>query len=77
MKSIRILLATVCVAAPAWAQNWPSQSIKLIVPYPPAGATDVVAREIADKVGTINGWTFIVDNKPGAGGANRGRGGKR
>lgn len=68
MKSIRILLAVVCFAVPAWAQQWPNQPIKLIVPYPPAGATDVVAREIADKVGVANGWTFIVDNKPGAGG---------
>ena len=64
--SVAILLAT--IACPALAQTWPSQPIRLIVPYPPAGATDVVARELADKVGRANGWTFVVDNKPGAGG---------
>ena len=69
MKSFGILWIAVCMSMPGWAQRWPNQPIKLIVPYPPAGATDVVAREIADKVGVANGWTFIVDNKPGAGGS--------
>ena len=69
MKSFGILWIAVCMSMPGWAQRWPNQPIKLIVPYPPSGATDVVAREIADKVGVANGWTFIVDNKPGAGGS--------
>lgn len=68
MKKLSPLIAGICLAASAWAQTWPAQPIKLVVPYPPAGATDVVAREIAQKVGAANGWTFIVDNKPGAGG---------
>lgn len=68
MKKIGFLIGALCMIAAAWAQDWPSQPIKLVVPYPPAGATDVVAREIANKVGTVNGWTFVIDNKPGAGG---------
>jgi len=68
MKKFGLLIGGICMAAATWAQTWPNQPIKLVVPYPPAGATDVVAREIAEKVGTANGWTFVVDNKPGAGG---------
>lgn len=68
MKKFGLLIGGICMAAATWGQTWPNQPIKLVVPYPPAGATDVVAREIAEKVGTANGWTFVVDNKPGAGG---------
>jgi tripartite-type tricarboxylate transporter receptor subunit TctC len=68
MKKLGLWIGGICMAAAAWSQTWPTQPIKLVVPYPPGGATDVVAREIADKVGTANGWTFVVDNKPGAGG---------
>lgn len=50
------------------SQTWPNSPIKLIVPYPPAGATDVVARLIADSISHANHWTIVIDNKPGAGG---------
>jgi tripartite-type tricarboxylate transporter receptor subunit TctC len=66
------LLATCCLAAAgqamAQAAAWPNQPIRLIVPYPPAGATDVLARLLADKLTAANGWNFVLDNKPGAGG---------
>jgi tripartite-type tricarboxylate transporter receptor subunit TctC len=48
--------------------NWPSQPIKLIVPYTPGGGTDAVARHIAEKIASSNKWTILVDNKPGANG---------
>jgi tripartite-type tricarboxylate transporter receptor subunit TctC len=48
--------------------NWPDRPIRLIVPFPPAGGTDVIAREIAAKLGTAAGWNLVVDNRPGAGG---------
>ena len=54
--------------APALAQPYPAQPIRLVVPYPPAGATDVVARLLAERVAASAGWAFVVDNKPGAGG---------
>ncbi|MDN3922109.1 Bug family tripartite tricarboxylate transporter substrate binding protein [Roseateles violae] len=47
---------------------YPSQPIRLIVPFPPAGGTDVVARLMVEKLRAANGWTFVVDNKAGAGG---------
>ena len=57
-------------AAPiAMAQAaWPHQPIKLVVPFPPAGGTDTVARLIAEKITAANNWTFVIENRPGAGG---------
>jgi tripartite-type tricarboxylate transporter receptor subunit TctC len=68
MRLARLFFVGLASLGAAFAQSWPTQPIRLLVPYPPAGATDVVAREMADKLGTANGWTFIVENKPGAGG---------
>jgi tripartite-type tricarboxylate transporter receptor subunit TctC len=48
--------------------NWPDRPIRLIVPFPPAGGTDVIARELASKLGIATGWNLVVDNRPGAGG---------
>jgi tripartite-type tricarboxylate transporter receptor subunit TctC len=64
-----LLAAAASMAAPAaWAQAYASQPIRLVVPFPPAGATDIVARLIADRIGRATGWSFVIDNRPGAGG---------
>ncbi|WP_198971214.1 Bug family tripartite tricarboxylate transporter substrate binding protein [Xylophilus sp. ASV27] len=56
-------------ASAAWAQGgYPSQPIKLIVPFPPAGGTDVVSRVIANEVAQATRWSIVIDNRPGAGG---------
>ena len=47
---------------------YPSRAIKLIVPFPAGGGTDLIAREVANKVAVANGWSIIIDNKPGSGG---------
>jgi tripartite-type tricarboxylate transporter receptor subunit TctC len=55
--------------APASAQAaYPARAIKLIVPFPAGGGTDLIAREVANKVAVSNGWSIIIDNKPGSGG---------
>ncbi len=60
-----VLLAT---ALPAVAQGYPSHPITLIVPYPPGGGVDSMARIVADKLSTALGQQVIVDNRGGAGG---------
>ena len=53
----------------AAAQTYPSKSVRLVVPFPPGGTTDLVARMISEKMGASLGQIVIVDNKGGAGGA--------
>jgi tripartite-type tricarboxylate transporter receptor subunit TctC len=66
---IKTLLVTVlAVPLMAFAQAWPSKSIRLVVPYPPGGSTDLLARTIGIKVGEALGQQIIVDNRAGAGG---------
>jgi tripartite-type tricarboxylate transporter receptor subunit TctC len=56
-------------AAGALAQAaYPAKPIRLIVPFPPGGGTDMIARTVAQKVADQNKWSVIVDNRPGAGG---------
>ena len=51
----------------AWAQQYPDRAVKWIVPYPPAGTTDVIARIIAPPLSEILGQQVIVENRPGGG----------
>jgi tripartite-type tricarboxylate transporter receptor subunit TctC len=50
------------------AQAYPNRAIRVIVPFPPGGGTDIVARGVTQKVAEMTGWVFVVENKPGAGG---------
>jgi tripartite-type tricarboxylate transporter receptor subunit TctC len=61
------VLALLCSAGSAFAQ-YPNKSIKMIVPYPPGGATDVIGRVLAQRLSTALGQQVIVDNRGGAGG---------
>src|SRR5688572_7086375 len=61
--------ASVALAAPAWSAEWaPSKPVRMIVGFPPGGATDLVARQIAPKMSQGLGRQVIVENRPGANG---------
>jgi tripartite-type tricarboxylate transporter receptor subunit TctC len=64
-----LALALCAAIVPAHADNFPSRTITLIVPYPPGGSTDVAGRIIADKMGAALGEPVIVENVGGAGGS--------
>jgi len=65
----RSLLAALSLAAPlALGQAWPTRPIRLVVPFPAGGATDLLARAIAQGIGNGLGQPIVVDNRPGAGG---------
>ena len=69
MTLIVALLATVTIVVPAMAQEYPTKPIKLIIPYPPGGATDVIGRIVALKLSEALGQQLIVDNRAGATGS--------
>jgi tripartite-type tricarboxylate transporter receptor subunit TctC len=62
-------LALTLAATLAHAQSWPVKPVKMIVPFPAGGPTDVLTRALSDKLSTALGQPVVVDNKPGAGGA--------
>ena len=65
-----VIAAAVLGALPGavHAQAWPSKPITYVVPFPPGGTTDVLARILGQKLGAALGTTIVVENKPGAGG---------
>ncbi|VFR56327.1 Tricarboxylate transport protein TctC [plant metagenome] len=72
MKTLRVALAGLalaCSALPLAAQAaYPEKPIRLIVPFPPGGGTDALARAAANKVASDTGWSIVTENRPGAGG---------
>lgn len=70
LLSFTALALTVCapVHAQAPAPTYPSKPIRLIVPFPPGGGTDILSRLVATRLADTTKWTVVADNKAGAGG---------
>ncbi len=67
-RQVFAALALAAFAAAAPAQDYPAKPIRLIVPFPPGGGTDIAGRTVANKLSETLRWTFVIENKPGAGG---------
>src|SRR5262245_60652119 len=63
-----LLGAAVSICGRASAADYPDRPIHWIVPYPPGGTTDVIARNVAQALTQALGWTIVIDNRAGAGG---------
>ena len=72
MKAARVFAASfagmLCAAGVAWSQAYPAKPVRVIVPFPPGGANDIVVRIVLPKVAEQMGQQFLIDNRAGAGG---------
>lgn len=68
MKRFALLVAALAFAGAAAAQNYPARPLRIVIPWPPGQATDLMARIIAQKLSEDFGQQVVADNRPGAGG---------
>src|SRR5262245_63121964 len=62
------VVACIAAASPAHAQQWPDKPVRILVPFPPGGGTDIQARLLSNAFQKSMGQNFIVDNRTGASG---------
>jgi tripartite-type tricarboxylate transporter receptor subunit TctC len=68
LKRIALFLAAALFAGVALAQQYPNRALRMVIPWPPGQATDLVGRVMAEKLSQLLGQPVVPDNKPGAGG---------
>jgi len=66
--SIAVMVALACLSSPALAQEYPAKQVRLVLPFPPGGGSDIIARVVAQKLTGALGQPVIVDNRAGASG---------
>jgi tripartite-type tricarboxylate transporter receptor subunit TctC len=69
MHRLLLIVLTLAFAGAAFAQQYPTKPVRIIVPFPPGQATDILARLLGDQLSKSLGQQFIAENRPGAGGA--------
>src|SRR5262245_25743753 len=69
MKKAILFLFGLLAALPAAAQDWPNRPMRFIVPYPPGGGTDIIARIVQHPLAEILKQAVVIENRGGAGGA--------
>src|SRR5258706_849841 len=69
MKKTMVLVLGLCAAIAASAEEWPERRVRFIVPSPPGGGTDVIARLVQSRLSEALGQPILIENRGGAGGA--------
>ncbi|MCX7136958.1 MAG: tripartite tricarboxylate transporter substrate-binding protein, partial [Proteobacteria bacterium] len=69
MKRLLAIVSLALLTGAAMAQQYPSKTVRVVIPWPPGGSNDVVGRIVLQKVGELMGQQFIVDNRGGAAGS--------
>lgn len=65
--TLGVALAAAALCNTAWAQDFPTRPVTIVVPFSPGGATDIMSRLLAERLNKRLGQTFLVENRPGAG----------
>jgi tripartite-type tricarboxylate transporter receptor subunit TctC len=65
---VGLLASLPLISVKAQNESWPAKPIRTVVPFPAGGGTDIVARSVTQKIAGSTKWTFVIENKPGAGG---------
>src|SRR6187549_3113497 len=68
MSRILIVCFTLAFAGAAHGQGYPSRAVRIVVPFPPGGTSDILARTIGARLSDTLGQPVVIDNRPGAGG---------
>lgn len=66
--AVLLFAATTFLTAPATAAGYPDKPVRIVVPFPPGGGGDTLARMVLNKIAEQQGWTVVIDNRAGAGG---------
>lgn len=68
LKAFGGALCAYAAVGPVQAEEYPSKPIRVLIPFPAGGSSDIVTRMVTKKMGEQTGWNFVPENKPGAGG---------